>query len=344
MRKRILLPALITGSILAYCLIGSVAAQAATIPNNDFSLEVSPSPLVTTVKPGVPSTLELKIHNAGLKKERLKIESRDLDVLQSTQDINISTKTSKSLAGWITYAAPTFVIEPGDWYTQKVTIDLPDEAGFSYPFAVVISRADDTGASTAPGRVLQGSIAVFTLINVDKPGAIRKLELASITTSQAVYEYLPATIQLALKNTGNSIVQPYGNIYLQNSSNDQSPLATLPVNDSRAYILPGATKKFTATWVDGFPVYTDDATGRHLDWDIGTIGHLRVGKYIAKVVAVYNDGSRDVPVSGEVSFWVLPWKLLLGVLVVVALLGVSLWTIIRQLIRKLRGLRTPKQS
>jgi len=328
------------GSIL---LLVPENTSAIGIPTGDFSIEVSPSPLVATVQPGTPTVLDLKVRNASIQPEELKIEARSFRLVGDKQTIHLSDTSPPELTKWIQYAASTFTVDPGEWYEQKITVSLPEEAGFSHSFALVISRVNESATDPTSGRLLKGSVAIFTLINIDKPGSTRKLEIESLTTSESMYEYLPATVQLRLKNTGNSIVQPYGNFYFQRGTNDLKPLAVMSVNDSNGYILPGATKDITAEWSDGFPVRRTSENGDFVDWSLDQARDFRFGKYTAKVVAVYNDGNRDVPLVGEVTFWVLPWKILLGMFVAAALLVVGLWTIVRQIGQKFRHLRTPKQ-
>lgn len=316
----------------------TVTAAAAGIPSGDFSLEVSPSPLVATVRPGVPASLELRIRNASTKPEELKIEARLFTVKHPGGEITLSTSTPRDLAAWVTFSRPTFTVAPGAWTSQAVTVSLPEAAGFSYPFAIVISRINEP-ASAVGGNLLKGAIAVFTLINIDKPGATRMLALDDFSPSQSVYEFLPAVLTLKLKNTGNSIVQPYGNIYIQRRNNDPEPLAVMPLNDARGYILPGSTKEISVQWSEGFPRYVTsqpDAGGTPtttLTWNWQRLADFRFGRYTAKVVAVYNDGTRDVPVTGEISFWVIPWRILLGLLVIVLVFGFGAWSLVRRLSR-----------
>jgi hypothetical protein len=78
----------------------------------------------------------------------------------------------------------------------------------------------------------------------------------------------------------------------------------------------------TAVWDDGFPHYTTStdasgATKTTLEWNIDTVRKFRFGQYTAKVVAVYNDGTRDIPITAEVTFWVIPWKTILIILAVI---------------------------
>lgn len=295
-----------------------LAASAAT-PQGNFSLQVSPSPLVTTVKPGEKKELELKIRNASTAPEELKIEAKSFKFDDLTGKVTLDETTPPEIAQWISFSAPKFTVNAGEWYTQKITINLPKESGFSYYFAMVISRTE-LPVATSAGQLLNGSVAVFTLVNVDRPGATRSLDMTSLTTSQTVYEYLPATIDIRLKNTGNTIVQPYGNIFVGRGGDvSNTPIATLPVNETRAYLLPGTERTLQATWSDGFPVYTtstDTSGTQHtqLQWNWDRLSKFKIGRYTVRVVAVYNDGTRDVPVMREVVFWVIPWKAIIIVI------------------------------
>ncbi len=297
--------------------------------DNNFALQVSPSPLVTTLKPGETKTVEIKIRNASTEAETLKIEARTFTFRSSDGSIALDDTLTPAFTNWLELPSPGYTVQPGEWQTQRITIHLPENTGFSYSFALIISRVS-APTSVTHGRLLKGSVAVFTLINVDRPDAVKKLEISSITTDQHIYEFLPSTVTVRVKNTGNTIARPYGNIYIQRGETGD-PLATLAVNDTQAYILPGTERNLTANWSDGFPVYTTntDASGKSsttLNWDLDHLRKFRFGQYTAKVVAVYNDGTRDVPIVGEVTFWVIPWKAILGlVLAIGALVWLSRW-------------------
>lgn len=311
----------------------SLNVSAAGEPS-DFSLIVTPSPIVATVKPGEPKDLELKIKNSGTSRDTLKIEARKFTVDEKTGKITISDKELPDIAQWISINQPKMSLDPGQWVTEKIRIELPKESGFSYSFALVISRAG--GEPDVPtGAAIRGSVADFTLINVDRPGAVRRLDVTSFSVDKGLYEYLPATVNMTFKNNGNTIIQPYGNVFIQRGSNDQNPIATLPVNNASGYILPGSTRVLNTNWSDGFPVYQSDikADGsikRNLVLDWSKFDHFRIGQYTAKLVAAYNDGYRDIPLQREASFWVLPWKVLLGGFVILSILGLGAWTLLRR--------------
>ena len=299
-------------------------AQAA--PSDDgFSLQISPSPLIATVKPGTTTSLDLQIRNTGSAAQTLKMGLRAFKIDQTTGQVDLETQTATDVPQFVTFGTPTFSLETGQIMTQHVTIATPANAGFTYSFAITVAQQTPPQASNGQ-TAIDGSVAVFTLLNVDRPGATSQLELTQLIASKHVYEYLPATITLKFKNSGNTLIQPKGTVYIQRHSNDAQPLAAINLNQSGGYILPDSSRDLTVTWNDGLPHYDaiDGSTKQKLNWQGGDLTKLRFGRYVAKVVAVYSDGQRDIPITAEVSFWVIPWRLLLvgGVILLLIIVGI----------------------
>lgn len=310
----------------------SAAADGADVP---FSLQVTPSPLVATLKPGESKSLELRIRNDSTNQETLKTELR---AIKTSTDGEVQLQNNAPTdTTWVTFEAPTFMVKGGEWFTQHVQMDLPKDAGFSYSFAIVISRAVEIAAPEGK-QALQGAVAVFTLVNVDRPDATRRFTVDGFQSQKRLYEFLPAEFSMKIKNDGNTIVQPFGNVFIQRSSGGQ-PLAVLPINGSGGYILPDSNRTFTTAWSEGFPVFTASKSADNVDpktslvWNWGNAQHFRFGKYVAKMVAVYNDGQRDVPIEAEVTFWVIPWKLLSIALVLLVILVIGVVVIVRRFVR-----------
>ena len=128
-----------------------------------------------------------------------------------------------------------------------------------------------------------------------------------------------------------------------------SQVATLPINAEQGNILPNSYRIYTAGWVDGWPHNENVTNGdklvldkrgnpkTHLVYANGKVGnatpaiapHFRFGKYTAHLLAVYDNGTRDVPLEATVSFWVIPWRFLLGVLVLALIVGFGIWALAR---------------
>ena len=327
--QKYILTTLIAVFVLALGMAKPVMAEG----SGEFSIQVPPSPLVATVKPGESTELELKIRNTGSLAENLKINPRAFKIDPSNQQLQISEDQMPEITSWIHFSMPAFTVQSGQTFSEKVTLAVPKDAGFSYSFALIIGRSDQAAQHT--GNTLKASVAIFTLINVDRPGAIRALEISKFSTTQGSYEYLPAEFHVELKNTGNTIVQPSGNIFILQG---ETPVDTLLVNEGGGYILPGAARTLSVKWENGLQVVrpkvqADSSTKNELTWQWENLSHMRFGQYTARLVAIYNDGHRDVPLQSEITFWILPWGMMAGALVLVGLVGLGIWSLASRIVK-----------
>lgn len=340
--KRFIL--LVLASLFMVQGVVGVSAQSA---DSTFSLQVSPSPLVLTLKPGETRDVDLKIRNAGTQTEKLKIELKEFAVKED-ESLELLDTEPVLLSSWIKVKEPVFNVDAGQWYTQNIHMQVPEDAGFSYSFTFVISR-NIPEKKVDGGAAIQGSVAVFALLGIDREGAKRQFNVETVSSSRRVYEFLPANFSVKIKNTGNTIVQPIGNVFIQRKGASQ-PITVLPLNAAGSYILPDQTRTIKTEWNDGFPRYeqvkvADNAEAKQqLKWNWNDAEQFRFGRYQAVVVAVYNDGERDVPINATIEFWVIPWKLLalLTILGVVVLVGII--AIVRRLIRTTKHIQDHRHT
>lgn len=297
-----------------------------------FSVQVSPSPLIAKLTPGKQTVLDLRINNTGPQKEKFIMELRDFTVAEDTGEVTIGTQAPELVESFVSFEKPDFTLEPGEWLTQKVIINTPESAGFSYNFAIIVKR-DGTVIPENGGAALQGSVAVFTLLNVERPDAVSKLEIEKVVSSRRVYEYVPSELTITIKNTGNTIVSPKGNIFYSRKESDAEPIDALIINETGGNILPGSSRTFTVKWTNGFPVWNEDNGQKKLVWDYSKLSSFRIGKYTGKVIVIYDDGARDVPLEASVSFWVIPWKILGIGLIIIALLCIGIFTLIKKALK-----------
>lgn len=301
---------------------GFVSAQA----GEGFSLQVTPSPLVSTITPGESTQLELKIRNTNTIAEQLKMELRTFSVDKATGQVTIDKTVPKDVESFVSFGQDVFTVDAGEWYNQLITVDTPQDAGFSYSFVILISRAEQLPKTEGVSSI-EGSVAVFTLLNVNRADATKQLSLASFKSMKRVYEYLPAEFEMVVDNTGNTIVMPKGNVFIGRSGTEKEPLAAPEINPNGGYIVPGTTRYLNIQWNDGFPYRNSD---KQLVWDWSRIKQLRIGRYTARAVLIYDDGQRDVPIESEVTFWLFPWKIILGIVAILTVLIVGLYTLIKR--------------
>jgi hypothetical protein len=316
---------------------GQVFAQATPPVRPPLSLTTSPLPLNVSTKPGQPVTADIRVKNNGTQDELLKIDLMKFGAAGSTGRPQLLDRGPQDqYFNWVSFSEPTFVAQPNVWKTIHMNIKPPKEAAFGYYYAVVFSRANPD-KPTAGNSAVEGGVASLVLLTVEAPGARRDAQITDISATQKVYEFLPAKITVKLHNGGNLHVSPTGTMFIKRGS---AQVAAIDFNSEQGNILPGTDREFEMTWNDGFPSYKETGTGnqatKKLVWDFSKIQKLRFGRYTANLVAVYDDGQRDVPVEAVVSFWVIPWRILGVIFLIILLIIAGIWGVGRLIWRGVR--------
>jgi hypothetical protein len=315
-------------AILAFTGINRTAAHAAA-NDQEFNIQVSPSPLTVTLTPGQQQTATIEIRNFSNHTETLRPTLGGFSIDKLSKKIELDKPIPANLSEWVHFSVGALTIEPGTSKRLGITYDTPANVGFSYATVVNLSRADAKTPSVS-GANLKATVAVFNLININRADAKRLLQIDDFTASRGTYEFLPAKLSLTVKNNGNIIDQPSGSIFIQRDFNDSKPIATIPVNPSNGYVLPGTSRIIESQWQSGFPAYVSETVNgktsdAHLSWNWRKLSDFRFGRYVAKAVLVYNDGQRDVPLITSITFWVIPWRILGVGIVVLAILIAGLF-------------------
>ena len=343
MLKRLygILPSAVFAGVLA---VTPALAQS----TGELRLTTSPLPINLHVTPGSSVSAALKIKNDGNQSETLKAVLMKFKADPVTgATVLADREPTDSYFDWVTFSDPTFALPSNEWKTVTATFSVPDTAAFDYYYAVVFLRADQ-GINPSGKTVLNGGTATLVLLTVDVPGAKKQLDLEKFSVDRNIFEFLPASFDVKIRNTGNVHVIPHGNIFI--SRDGGKDIAVLDVNATQGSTLPNAPRTFTTDWSDGFPVYVAEEDGNgikqkdakgnlieELKWDWANASHLRFGKYTAKLLLVYDDGQRDVPIESQVTFWVIPWRLVGGGLVVLIFVLIGLKSTLSSWYRKARG-------
>ena len=335
--------------------VGSPLANAATntpTPSGPINFAVSPPSVAVVAQPGKPMSVDIRVENQSNVSENIKATVMKFTAEGETGLPNIRKfEPSDDFAKWAQVTPAVFSAEPNEWKTIKLNIDPPKSAAFGYYYAVLFSRADSPPALQKGKNNLQGAFASLILLDVNAPGAIRKVEVADFSTSSHISEFLPTNFNVRMHNTGNTHVGVSGSIAI---SKHNKMVAQIDVNSSKGYILPKSYRSFTSKWTDGAPSYQikKDVSGKPvldgsgvpettLVWDKTSLSKLRFGKYDARLVMIYNDGHGDVSTSAKLSFWVIPWRIIFGIALVAILIIAGFYTIVlRPARRRLSHKRT----
>lgn len=295
-------------------------------PNVGINLSVSPVFLNLTTDPAQPVSSQIRVKNNSSVKEYLQLNLLKFEASNTGDSPKIvDTTPEDEFLKWIDFSEKTFVVEPNQAKSIKVTITPPKSAALGYYYAIVVGRAKE-GNVKQTGAAIAGAPAISVLLNVRSPNAKREIQLVDFLTSKLVYETVPVEFQVKVKNSGNIHVVPFGDIFIDWGGKQN--IGIVPVNPGRGNVLPQTERTYYATWNDGFMARVPkkengktvlDDKGNVVygtDWDLSKINSLRIGRYTAHLLFVYDNGQRDIPLEAQVSFWVIPWKVILVLLVI----------------------------
>ena len=322
-----------------------------------FNLTLSPLPISLKAKPGETITTPLSVQNTGSEAVRLKVSLMKFGANGTAGEPSIEDPApNDEFIKWVKFSKTTFVAEPGVLNTITMTIKIPQDAGFGYYYAATFNQDSGDQPKVKNQNAVSGAVASLILLDVDAPGSKRELQVTSFATTQKIYQYLPATFTVKVKNSGNVHAVPRGNIFVGRSGSSDF-LGTLSINKEQGNVLPNSSRVFTVAWKDGFPSYeikrqngqiVSDKEGQpveELKWDLGNANKLRFGKYTASMTLVYDNGTQDVPINGVVSFWVIPWIPLLILLGILVFVGLGVFFIVRSFYKRIKKVgKKPKKS
>ncbi len=350
-RLLIVLSAFCVSSFVLPAQILAQSTPAATISGSTqvvspINLTISPVSLALETEPGTPVITSIKVRNNSQTAEQLNISFGTFKADPTGQHPElIDPKPEDEFMKWLTADPGSFTLKPGEWQTISITFAPPSDAALSYYYTIMINRA---AVPTKPGEtVIQGAPAVLVLSNVKSPNAKRQLELGEFKATHPFLEYLPESFEISVKNTGNVHVAPAGNIFIDGQG--KKDLAVLSINPNNSAVLPQSSRTLETTWDDGFPMKLEKGSSSSepgfqvfsTRWDLSKGDRFRFGKYTAHLLMVYDNGERDVPIESFVSFWVIPWKLLLVCFFTASLVLLGLRSVLLSSWRKIRSLGKP---
>lgn len=322
------------------------AAPAAT--NSGFDFIISPPSIAVETVPGVPISVDIRIQNGGIAAENVKATIMKFTPQGETGLPDLRPlEPADEFGNWATISPTTFTAEPNEWKTVHLTITPPKSAAFGYYYAINFSRV---GIAPQKGKTSYlASVASLVLLDVKSPGAVRKVNVAEFSTDSHSVEFLPVKFKVRLRNEGNTHVGVRGEISI---SKDGNQVGIVEVNAAKGYILPKTFREFSTSWTDGTPSYkvvkdavgntvvgTDGQPAESLSWDNFTTSKLRFGKYKARLVTVYNDGRGDVSTVANLTFWVIPTRIIAGAALLVLLIIAGLWGVLGRPLRKRLALK-----
>lgn len=309
-----------------------------------INLTLTPTFVNLVTDPGESVDTSIRITNNNNFTEYLQIEIRTFEPSNDGNSPVIRPLGEGDDFGeWVSFSEEEFSVDPNEVKVVDVEINPPADSSLGYYYAFIITRQNSEEVDG--NAAVAGGTAVLALLEVRSENAKRELQIEDFKPKKLFYEYLPAELDITVRNNGNIHAVPVGDIFIDSMTTKE--VASAPVNSGRGNILPQSTRTYTVNFDDGFAVRTakTDKDGNVVrdrngnieyttKFDFSKMDKFRIGKYEANVILVYDNGERDVPIQATVSFWIIPWKIIGGALIVLILVLLGLKSAIAPVFRR----------
>jgi len=264
-------------------------------------LEISPPLADIKANPGESKTVQIYVRN--VTNQTLIVSGEVNDFVAAGEDgqpkllLEDGEDSPYSIKDWVK-TLPKVTLAASERKAVSAVIDVPKDAGPGGHYGVIRftgtpPELEGTGVS------LSASVGTLVLVNVSG-NVVEKAKVAEIYTAnqkgkkQSVFEYGPITIGLRLQNEGNVHFKPSGNVRVTNTWGKE--VATFKLNEQGSNVLPASVRKYE----------------QKLD------KKLLFGRYKVQADVVYGSGSTII--SATKVFWVIPYKLIVVALALIALI------------------------
>jgi len=279
---------------------------------------LGPGKIEILADPGEEFTRELLITNRTGADRLIRIEVEDFrgtkDPQRTVEFVGPDEENPFSLRNYVHPDIKEIILSHGQRLRLPVKIIIPENAepGGLYG-AVMISSTEPTKPGSAVEKEkAKGKIKVITrlatLIFVRVKGEVKEEgRLTEFKVDKRFYEKGPISFALLYENTGNVHLDPYGVIEIKNIFG----------------------KKVGEIQLDPWFAMPDSVRLKKVKWEKGFL----CGRYSA--VAKINRGYKDIIDEKTVSFWVIPWKIIVpGFIVLIAVIWLIIWIATHFEIRK----------
>jgi hypothetical protein len=273
-------------------------------------LEISPPVIELTANPGQTVSTQIRVRNVTAGEL---IAAGHVDDFGAGSDengqpkllLNETGETRYSLKYWVS-GVPNLDLAPQELKATNVVITVPADAEPGGHYGVVRFTAVPPNLQ-GTGVALSASVGTLILLKVN--GAItHNLSMVQFAVGHtnaktgvfdigSFFEQGPMNFLVRVQNNGTVHEQPVGSINVTDLFG--SKVGTLAVNPLHGNILPGSIRRFVETLSK----------------------KALFGYYTAKLSLTYN-GTQSL--NDKISFWVIPWKLVLIVILVLVVLFFAL--------------------
>ena len=216
-----------------------------------------------------------------------------------------------SASEWVTLPFDVVTLEPQVNVTIPFTITVPNDVALGeYNVKIFLSTDEGFTSDTESFTVTNLGSGPAILIRIgEESELIESADLIRFTTDKFLYETPPVKFLTEIENTGNTHITPSGEIVISNIFGEE--IARLPFNPSNLSTIRSKASEYEVSW---------DTSRKFFNAD----GSVMIGPLKANLLIQYRTIDPGFyPLTSETTFWIIPWKLILAIIVAITLIVIG---------------------
>jgi hypothetical protein len=243
---------------------------------------------------------------------------RQIENQPGTAIMLTDTEESKSLytaTNWTKTNISSIDLVPNKNEKIYYEINVPKDATKGEYTVIIAFISENEEKLTGTGATTTLTLGMPILIQIGDE-FVENAELLKFSTDRNFYETPTLTFDTRIKNLGDTHITPVGEIVLTNIFKQE--VARIPFNPNNQSILRDNTGNYETNWNLGSFLTKDKA--------------LVLGPIKANLILTYRTFQPGfAPLTSQVTFWIIPWKIIL-----IALVAIIATIVIIKVVRKKR--------
>lgn len=282
------------------------------LAKDSLSIGYAPTAEYLTLKPGEKYKGEVTVWNLSPTKRTYDVIVRGFKQVENypgTARIHTEEEEARDVfsgAKWVKVPFKELTLVSNQYYTIPFEINVPKDnaSGEFHAMIFLMSQTATAELGQASGSIsnLGAGPAIFMKIGDE---IIEKAELEYFRAEKPFYELPPVTFLSRYINKGNTHITPAGDIIISNFLKQE--VDRISFNENGQSLMRGNAGNYEDEW-------------KH-DGIFFRNGKLSIGPLSAQLITTYlSENPGYAPLSASTSFWVLPWKHILAIIVIAGIM------------------------
>ncbi|KKQ10994.1 MAG: hypothetical protein US24_C0047G0003 [candidate division WS6 bacterium GW2011_GWC2_36_7] len=272
-----------------------------------ISIGTAPTSEKLKLVPGQKYNGELVVWNLTPKASNYNIIVRGFRQIENqpgTAILLTENEEAKSLytaTTWMKVSIDSIELIPNKNEKIYYEINVPKDATKGEYTVIIAFESENEAVLTGTGATTTLTLGMPILVQIGDE-FVENAELLKFSTEKSFYEYPTITFDTRIKNLGDTHITPVGEIVLTNIFNQE--ITRLPFNPNSQSILRDNSGNYETLWNLGSFLTKDKA--------------IVLGPIKANLIVTYRTFQPGfAPLTSELTFWIIPWKIILIALVVI---------------------------